>query len=397
MISIPDISAFDEKAWRELAARAIEPNPFYEVDFLVPACRHLRNGKNVMLLVATKAGRFHACLPVRTASASGKLFWPVISSWVQNLYGSLGTPLVSPERAVEALRCLLATLRGDGRCRRVVVLESVGDDGPIASYLRRAADDLGVTIGTYAPGERVVVRCQEDNFDALPTRVKRERKARVRTWRRLCADWGHPAVLDRARDRDSATRFLALEASGWKGRSGTAMASRTEDAAFYREVTARFVASHRLRMYSLEVGANRLAMQTSFWANRALFVWKSAYDERFARYAPGAQLKLQVFDLAREDGVQWIDSCADAINDHWPRLSHGRRRITTLAIGGRGPMHRPLLKLAVLLVDASGKLHRISRTNFRYKINCATRWPRRRSFLSQPETLQSHGALHDLG
>ena len=66
-IPILDVSASDEKACRDLASRSIEPNPSYEFDFLVPACRYLRNDKNLMRLAAAEGGRF-ACLPVRSAS-----------------------------------------------------------------------------------------------------------------------------------------------------------------------------------------------------------------------------------------------------------------------------------------------------------------------------------------
>ena len=159
-----------------------------------------------------------------------------------------------------------------------------------------------------------------------------------------------------------------MEASGWKGKAGTALASRAEDAAFYREVTARFGASGKLRLYSLEVGGETLAMQTNFCASRSLFDWKVAYDERFARYGPGAQLQLRVLDLAREDGLRWIDSCADLGDDHQLRLSPDRRRIATLVIGAGGRREGPLLTLAVLVVKVGRKLRGFSTGTLRDKL-----------------------------
>ena len=259
IIPIPDISLSDEEAWRDLAARSVEPNPFYEADFLGPACRHLRNGRGVVLLVAEEAGRFHACLPVHSVNLSASVSPPVIPSW-RHLYGCLGTPLVAPERSVEALSCLLITLRGAGAWPRVVVLELFGDDGPVATYIRLAADALGLVVHPYASGERAVLKPQAEEADALPARVGKERQAKARQWRRLCADWADPAVTDRAKDRDGSTNFLAIEASGWKGKAGTALASQARDAAFYREVAARFRASGRLRLYSLEAGGKTLAI-----------------------------------------------------------------------------------------------------------------------------------------
>jgi CelD/BcsL family acetyltransferase involved in cellulose biosynthesis len=177
----------------------------------------------------------------------------------------------------------------------------------------------------------------------------------------LCDEWGEPAVVDRADDPDGHAAFLALESAGWKGRAATALASRPSDAAFYREVTTRFRDSGRLCLYSLEAGGNTLAMQTNFRAGSALFDWKVAYDEQFARYSPGAQLQLQVLEVARRDGLSLIDSCADVADEHQQRLSAARRRIATLAIVGDGRLSRAALASAVLLAKTERRLRALAR------------------------------------
>lgn len=367
VVSVADLTQSDEEAWRDLAARSVEPNPFYEADFVIPSCRHLKNGKKVVLVVAEKAGHFHACLPVRQISLTRFLRPPVVTSW-RHLYGYLGTPLVAPEHAVEALGCLLAALSGSAVWPRTVVLEQFGDDGPIASYLRCAAAELNLAVRVHAPGERAVLRCMDNEASVLPASVKREWRAKAKQWRRLCAALGDPAVVDHAKDPQTAADFLAMEASGWKGKARTAMSSRPGDAAFYHEVTTRFAASGRLRLYSLQAGGEALAMQTNLCADGILFDWKAAYDERFAGYGPGAQLQLQVYHLAQEDGTRWIDSCADAADDHQLRLCPDRRRIATLAIGRKGWTADRQLTIALLLVKVSGKLRGVSARTLRYRL-----------------------------
>ena len=369
-ISIRSLSSADEEAWRDLAERSIEPNPFYEADFLGPACRHLRNGKSIVLLVAEEAGCFHACLPVHPVSLRRILSPPMITSW-RNAYGYLGTPLVGPERSVEALSILLITLRGTSLWPKVMVLELFGDDGPAASALQRAADELGLTVHVLTSGERAVLRDQDERPDALPARLKKERQAKARQWRRLCRDWGDPCVVDRAGSTDGPAKFLAMEASGWKGKAGTALVSRAGDAAFYREVTARFAASGRLCLYSLEAGGKTLALQTNLSVSGGLFGWRMAYDEQFARYGPGAQLEMRVFDLARQTGLRWIDSCAAVANEHQLRLSADRRPIATLAIAGSGRMESSILTLAVPALTVNGKLRGLSAKALRHKLAAA--------------------------
>lgn len=372
VIPIRSLSPADEEAWRDLAARSIEPNPFYEADFLGPACRHLRNGKRIVLLVAEEAGRFHACLPVRPVSLRRILSPPMITSW-RNPYGYLGTPLVAPERSAEALNTLLTALRGTSVWPKVVVLELFGDDGPAASALRHAADEQGLTVHVLTSGERAVFRGQDAGPDALPARLKKERQAKARQWRRLCRDWGDPRVVDRAGSKGNLAEFLAMEASGWKGKAGTALASRAGDAAFYREVTARFAASGRLRLYALETGGKTLALQTNLSASGGLFGWRMAYDEQFARYGPGAQLELRVFDLARQSGLHWIDSCAAVQNEHQLRLAADSRPIAALAVAGSGRMEGTVLNLAVPVLTVTGKLRGLSAKALRRKIMAAPR------------------------
>jgi CelD/BcsL family acetyltransferase involved in cellulose biosynthesis len=376
VVSLAQIEPADERAWRRLAARAIEPNPFYEPDFLLPACCRLRHGRHAGLMAVEEAGRFHAVLPVPWAALPAVPL-PVVTSW-RHLYGYLGTPLLAPEQPAEAARCLLTALRGRAAWPGVMVLELVGDDGPAAASLRDAAAWLGLTVQVHARAERAVFRADEESDGGLPANIRRERRAKARQWRRLCAEGGDPAVVDRSEDMAAAAEFLRVEASGWKGRAGTALASRRQDATFYREVAERFRASGRLRLYALEQGGATLAMQTSLCADHAVFDWKAAYDERFAGYGPGAQLQLRVLQLERGRGAGWIDSCADPSDGHQSRLVPGRRSIATLAIGPGGAAGHLVLSLAVALVELSGKLRGLSLRTLRYQLEGSARTLRRR-------------------
>ncbi len=374
IIPLAQLNPADERAWRRLAARAIEPNPFYEPDFLLPACRRLRHGRQAGLVAVEEAGRFQAVLPVPWA-AWPAVPLPVVTSW-RHLYGYLGTPLLAPEQPAGAARCLLSALRGRASWPGVLVLELIGDGGPAAAALRAAAAGLGLTVRVHGRAERAVFRAAEDGGSGLPASVRRERRAKARQWQRLCAERGAPAVVDRSQDSAAAADFLRIEASGWKGRAGTALASRSQDAAFYREVAERFRASGRLRLYALEQGGATLAMQTSLCADHAVFDWKAAYDERFAGYGPGAQLQLRVVELERGRGAGWIDSCADPCDSHQSRLVSGRRSIATLAIGPGGPAGRLAIPLAVALVELSGKLRGLSLRTVRHRLAGSARMPR---------------------
>ena len=70
------------------------------------------------------------------------------------------------------------------------------------------------------------------------------------------------------------------------------------------------------------------------------FAFKTAYDERFARYSPGALLELDsLAQLEALPAARWMDSCASPDNSLINRISNGRRAIQTVIIA-TGPMGR---------------------------------------------------------
>jgi agmatine deiminase len=114
-------------------------------------------------------------------------------------------------------------------------------------------------------------------------------------------------------------------------------------------------------------------MQTNLCAGSALFDWKVAYDEDFARYGPGVQLQLRVLEQACQDGLSWIDSCSEVTDDHQLRLSPARRRIATLAIGREGRLARWALSFGVLLAKLRRQLAGFSVRTARYELSEASR------------------------
>ena len=94
---------------------------------------------------------------------------------------------------------------------------------------------------------------------------------------------------------------LALEASGWKGAEGSAIAQGAEVAAFYREVAAASAASRRLRLYTLACDGRPIAFRLSILDEGTLFLLKTAYDEQFARFGPGNLLLRRVLRHAFDD------------------------------------------------------------------------------------------------
>ena len=103
--------------------------------------------------------------------------------------------------------------------------------------------------------------------------------------------------LTRHRRGDTAAAlesFLALEAAGWKGSNGTALAKLPADAAYFREVIGRFAADDMARVDLLSLDGVPIAAGVLLdFAGQAHFL-KIAYDEALARLSPGRGLAIEM-------------------------------------------------------------------------------------------------------
>nr|WP_246409772.1 GNAT family N-acetyltransferase [Kaistia hirudinis] len=243
-----------------------------------------------------------------------------------------------------------------GSGRRVLLFPDLPLDGLAATAIRGFAERSGrpaVEIGAYA---RATLLLRPGAAPLRDTLERRRRKEFARQWRRL-AEQGELAFR-RLRDgpdfERAALAFLALEAGGWKGRQGTALAADPKSRSF---ALAALLGSlpGMATIDELLLGGDPIAMLASFQSGGRAVSWKIAYDERFARFSPGVQLMLEASDAwAAAGDVALVDSLAAAghpmIDGLWP----DRIRIGLLALGPPGGS--ALFSLAVRSAEAEATL-----------------------------------------
>ena len=129
---------------------------------------------------------------------------------------------------------------------------------------------------------------------------------------------------------------LALEASGWKGRSGTAILNDERTAAFYRDAALGFAAAGLLRLSHLRVDGAMVAFDLAVLDGGAYHLLKTAYDESLRNLAPGMALRLAVVERCFELGVDH-----DFLGDDMPYkrvFSTTDRRHVAVRVFRRGPV-----------------------------------------------------------
>jgi CelD/BcsL family acetyltransferase involved in cellulose biosynthesis len=311
-----EIDASAQSAWRELGDQAAEPNPFYEPEFMMPAFRRL-GLRGAGLRVVREGRDWVACLPVFAAPVANV---SVVGVW--HPYVLLGTPLIRADRLEPGARGLLAARRGGAPA--LVAMRSVAGDGPV----ERALTSAGGQLGAGPAWERRVVRAVARPLEgaARPRRRDLQRK-RQRLQEALDAQL---TIEDRAGSDAAVREFLALEAAGWKGRAGTALANRSSDRDFFAEMAAACAGRGRLRLIAMCVGSKTVAMACDLLDGDSQFGFKMAYDEELRRFAPGILLLDAQLERFHEDRVlRLYDSCSDPNGKLVNQLFGDRRAIVS--------------------------------------------------------------------
>ncbi len=330
ILALDQLSEGDTEPWRALAADAVEPNPFFEPEYVLPAAE-LIGGRRVGLLAVREADRWAACLPVHRPRRWHRVPLGCVATW-QHRYCFLGTPLVRTGCAESAIAALAGELVGQ-RGASFAGLDALADEGPVREALRAAIERQGGDEVPVSRHQRAVLRRSEAGEEALAVKAKHRREL-DRKRRRLEDELGAPLeIVDLAEDAAAVEKFLALEASGWKGRSGTALASMHGDAAFFRAICSSFRELGRLHLLSLQADGEPVAMACNLRAGQGVFCLKIAFDERWRRYSPGAQLVLDHLSwFAHGSDAAWMDSCVQPDNELVNRLWPDRRGIATVAL-----------------------------------------------------------------
>jgi CelD/BcsL family acetyltransferase involved in cellulose biosynthesis len=117
---------------------------------------------------------------------------------------------------------------------------------------------------------------------------------------------------------------LALEASGWKGRQGTAIASSASTMRFYTAFAQRAEQQGWLSLYLLRLGERAVAFHYGLAYGRRYGVLKPAYDESLGACSPGHLLVEEVLEDLHARGFEEFDFLGPDMA--WKRDWTGRTR-----------------------------------------------------------------------
>ena len=215
----------------------------------------------------------------------------------------------SPE-AARALADAVIALRP-----RRIELRFLDGGGLGLSAFRSAAKVAGYRLLTRRLEESPYVPITgEWDVHAAKLRTKMLRQV-ARGWRQLEEEGGAVAVtletggagLDEALETG-----LRIEGSGWKGKAGTAIVSRPETRAFYKDIARWAAEQGLLRLAFLSVDGRPIAFQFDLELDGVVYHLKPGYDETYKRFRPGKLLTLHILRSAFERGARSYEFLGDA-------------------------------------------------------------------------------------
>lgn len=308
-----------------LVEAASDSNPLFEPDALQAAMRDLQAGGpvNVILVWGEPGGdgrrlllglfpiqrrRFYLGLPVE--------IWSV---WT-HIHGFLATPILRAGHERSALRRLLAFAdQSSAPMVRFPMFEAGGAFDAAMTDILKERGQPHVETGRH---ERAFLKSELDGEAYLGTHMrKKKRKEYNRLWNRL-AELGDLRfeTHDGGDVSDWLDRFLWLEASGWKGKRGTALAERSNERRFFETLCRAAHARGKIHCAEIVLDGKPIAMLVSFLSGGGAYSFKIAYDEAYAKFSPGAILMMKVAaDFLADPRIGWVDSCA--VPDH-PMIDH---------------------------------------------------------------------------
>lgn len=152
--------------------------------------------------------------------------------------------------------------------------------------------------------------------------------------------------------------FLTLEASGWKGRQGTALARSERLAGFYRRWVREAAGRGALAIRALTLDGRAVAMHLGLVHRETYYLPKTAYDEALGSVSPGQLLHGEVLAECRARGLEELDFLGPDME--WKR--------------DWGPEHRPHDWLYLYRPSLAGRALHAIRHRLRPTVKEVLRW-----------------------
>ncbi len=324
--------------WRALAAHAIEPNAFFEPAFALAAAPTFGPHAEVFLVWTRQTpAKLVGLFPCVIESRYG-IPPRVLEGW-SHPFAPLGTPLIDRDVPEGVIAAWLDHVAGDRALPSVVLLPKLAVEGPFVAALDRVQARRGASKTDFDLHRRALLMPGADRAGYLARALGAKHRKELPRRRRRLNELGvvtHDIAVEEPDILPALDCFFALEASGWKGRAGTAATQRDELREFFNAAITELAREGKARIDLMRLDGKPIAVTVALRSGDMMFGWKTAYDEAFAKYSPGALLMLDLSEaMLADESVVAMDSCAVANHPMIDHLWSERRAIADRLFAAR--------------------------------------------------------------
>ncbi len=343
VIKKPDDLAEWQKDWEDLAHAAIEPNVFYEPWMLLPALRLLGEGSRVEIVLVTAPdplrphGRPILCglFPLERKRHYRAFPVTTLRLW-KYIHCYLCTPLIRAGYERECIEAFFGWLDKSPSKAGLMEFNHVPGEGKFYHLLVDYFHESGKINFVSDRFLRTMFRRKGSAEFYLREAVSGDTRRILKRKQRRLAEQGdlRYVMLDDGAEIDLwIEQFLALEASGWKGRQGSALGCNQASRRFFREAVTAAFARGNLRALALLLDDRPVAHQWYFVTGAGSFAFKTAFDEAYSKSSPGVLLQVEQIHRLHEDAeIEWMDSCAVS-GSYLSQLWTEQRVMQTVLVG----------------------------------------------------------------
>lgn len=256
----------------------------------------------------------------------------------------LGTPVIDRAQVTPVLAAMLEAIRKTPELPKLIQAGDMSGGSAFAAMLEAVLAGGGGRWRLLETRHRAKLTSCDDPKTFWASSMSPRRLQGFARKRRQLGKEGDLAVtfVDEPAAIAAATEeFLRLEASGWKAARHSALASDPATERFTRKMASELAKHRSIAIETLRLNGAPIAMWVLLFSGNAAFTWRTAYDEAYARFSPGALLLEDTTTrLLADPAVAFTDSCNHRDVGHQAERWPERHEVRDLLIDA-GP-NRPL-------------------------------------------------------
>jgi hypothetical protein len=188
--------------------------------------------------------------------------------------------------------------------------------GPLAEAFDAVLARSSGTSVAYADHQRALLAPGDNRAAYIDGAVGRKKLKELRRQLRRLGEGG-TLIFETAREASTISmalaQFLILEASGWKGRAGTAVHHNADVRTFMEKAITELAHDRNASVTRLVLDGETIGALILLKSQDTIWAWKIAYDENAGRASPGVQILLHATQALLDDpAITQADSCATA-------------------------------------------------------------------------------------